>query len=127
MERRLVYAATVLALGSSAYDYAVDYATRRRTFGKHICQHQAVALHIADMAAALEMGRLLTLDVATALAAGRAHASVQATWRIARDAAMNVAVQAVQMLGGHGLLTAHPVERLLRDICTVAALGAESP
>jgi acyl-CoA dehydrogenase len=92
------------------------YALERKTFGVPIAQHQAVQFMIAEMAIAYESTRLLCLKAAWSIDAGRADSIVSSYAKAyGADAAMRVAVDAVQVFGGYGYTKEYPVEKLMRD------------
>src|SRR5438094_747762 len=111
--------AVAVGVGQAAFEAALRYAQQRTTFGKAICQHQAVQLKLADMATRLTAARLLVGDAAThdAAAARRAR-------RFAVDAAVDVTLESMRIHGGYGYTTEFPVERYYRD---AAALLAAAP
>lgn len=122
-ERTLLFGAALIGAAESAFDYAFQYALRRRTFGRPIVHHQAVAMRIADISASIESARLLLLNaIQPAFESAAGDLRVENAWSYGRDCASNVVVQAMQLLGGHGYLTLHPQERHLRDVFTLRAL-----
>jgi len=119
--RRFV-AALLVGVARAATEYAMRYAQDRVAFGRPIAHHQGLAFLLADMATGVEAARLALWRAA----AGRdddggAHA---AAWALAEAAeqALFVGPSAVQMLGGHGFMKDHPVEKWMRDIRTLALL-----
>jgi acyl-CoA dehydrogenase len=99
-----------------AMEEARDYAKERKTMGKAIMEHQAVAFMIADMATGIEAARLLTYKAATEIDNGRRNtywASVAKAF--AADHCQKVCTDAVQIFGGNGFNTGYPVEKLYRD------------
>ncbi|MGC9041546.1 MAG: acyl-CoA dehydrogenase family protein, partial [Roseiflexus sp.] len=107
-----------LAVGVArgAFEYARDYAKQREAFGKPIAQNQAIAFMLAEMAIEVEAARLMTYEAAWHLDKGR-HAVQQAALAkaYADEMALMVTDRAVQILGGHGYIREHPVERWLRN------------
>src|SRR5262249_54014185 len=100
------------------------YAEERQAFGRPIAHHQALAFLLADMATGVEGARLALWGAA--LAAGEEDGgSRRASWALAEAAeqALLVGPSAVQVLGGHGCMKAHPVEKWMRDIRTLALLA----
>jgi alkylation response protein AidB-like acyl-CoA dehydrogenase len=106
--------ATGLAQG--ALDHAIAYAKERETFGRRIIDHQGLAFVLADMEAAVQSARAMTLHAARlkdrGLAFGR-EASIAKL--VATDNAMKVTTDAVQVLGGYGYTRDFPVERYMRE------------
>jgi alkylation response protein AidB-like acyl-CoA dehydrogenase len=113
---RLGIAAVATGLAQGSLDAAVAYATERQTFGKPIIEHQGLGFLLADMAAAVESARAVTLEAARRrdrdLPFSR-QASIAKL--IATDAAMKVTTDAVQVLGGFGYTKEFPVERHMRE------------
>jgi hypothetical protein len=113
---RLGIAAVAVGLAQACLDCAVSYARERSTFGKPIIEHQGLGFLLADMAAAVETARAVTLEAARrrdrGLPFGR-QASIAKL--VATDAAMRVSTDAVQALGGAGYTEDFPVERMMRE------------
>ncbi len=102
-----------VGLAEGAYRAAVAHARKRVQFGRRIADFQAVQFMVADMHAKIRAARLLVQDAADLIDAGRAAGYESAMAKcFATDAAMQVVTDAVQVLGGHGLL-AHPMEKNL--------------
>jgi len=121
---RVLSTAVLLGMASAVLEYAIEYARGRETFGRPLWQHQAVAVRIADLVCGLEAARLLLGDVAGRSPSVQQLRAARACWRHASEAALDIGVQGVQLLGGHGYLTRHPVEKWLRDIQTLRVLYA---
>jgi alkylation response protein AidB-like acyl-CoA dehydrogenase len=104
-------------LARGAMDYALAYTLERRAFGRPVYEFQGVSFPIADMAIRIEAGRELAYKAAAEVDAGGPRASELASMAkvFCTDTAMAVTTDAVQCLGGHGYLKAHPVERMMRD------------
>ncbi len=113
---RLGIAAVAVGLAQTCLDCAVAYARERRTFGKAIIEHQGLGFLLADMASAVESARAVVLEAARRRDR-RLPFSRQASIAklIATDAAMQVATDAVQVLGGAGYTQDFPVERMMRE------------
>jgi alkylation response protein AidB-like acyl-CoA dehydrogenase len=113
---RLGIAACAVGLGQAALDYAVAYAKERDQFGQPIIGFQGLAFMLADMATQVGAARALTLAAARLKDAGRPFSAQAAQAKLfATDAAMRVTTDAVQVLGGYGYVTDHPVERWMRE------------
>jgi alkylation response protein AidB-like acyl-CoA dehydrogenase len=114
---RLGAAAQAVGIAQGATDYAANYAKERISFGKPIFDHQAIAFKLADMETKTAAAREL-LYKACAMAdrnePGLAKYSSMAKL-FASDVAMEVTVEAVQVLGGYGYVDEYPVERMMRD------------
>jgi alkylation response protein AidB-like acyl-CoA dehydrogenase len=113
---RLGIAAVATGLAQGALDDAVAYAQERETFGKRIIDHQGLAFVLADMEAAVQSARAMTLHAARlkdqGVPFGR-EASVAKM--VATDNAMQVTTDAVQVFGGFGYTRDFPVERYMRE------------
>jgi alkylation response protein AidB-like acyl-CoA dehydrogenase len=113
---RLGIAACAVGLAQAALDYAVDYAKGRTQFGQRIIDFQGLRFMLADMATAVSAARALTLHAARLRDAGRPYGIEAAKAKLfATDAAMRVTTDAVQVLGGAGYVSDHPVERYMRE------------
>ena len=113
---RLGIAACATGLAQGALDAAGDYAGERETFGVPIIDHQGLSFLLADMCAAVETARTVTLAAARRADAGldfTREASVAKL--VATDNAMRVTTDAVQVLGGAGYTKDFPVERFMRE------------
>jgi len=109
-------AALAIGLAKAAYEYSLAYAKDRTVFGVPIAQKQSIAFTLAEMATDIEAIRLLVWEAAWLLDQGKdaAHAGHMAITG-ASDTAMMVTDRAVQILGGHGYIREHPVERWMRN------------
>jgi alkylation response protein AidB-like acyl-CoA dehydrogenase len=113
---RLGIAACAVGVAQAALDYAVDYAKGRTQFGQRIIDFQGLRFMLADMATAVSAARALTLHAARLRDAGRPYGIEAAKAKLfATDAAMRVTTDAVQVLGGAGYVSDHPVERYMRE------------
>ncbi len=113
---RLGIAAAAVGLAQAALDDAVAYAKERETFGQPIIDHQGLAFLLADMAAAVEAGRAVTLAAARRRDRGLPFSQEAAIAKlVATDNAMKVTTDAVQVLGGFGYTRDFPVERYMRE------------
>ncbi|MFF3502527.1 acyl-CoA dehydrogenase family protein [Streptomyces sp. NPDC003247] len=113
---RLGIAACAVGVARAALDEAVVYAGRRRQFGRPIADFQGLRFLLADMATRVEAGRALYLAAARLRDAGRPFAPQAAMAKLhCTDAAMQVTLDAVQVLGGYGYTADFPVERYLRE------------
>jgi alkylation response protein AidB-like acyl-CoA dehydrogenase len=115
-ESRVAMAALAVGVARAAFDYARDYAKERKAFGAAIASKQAIAFMLSEMAIEVDAMRLLGWEAASWLDKGRdaVKESYQAR-NYAAAAALTVADNAVQILGGHGYIREHPVEMWLRN------------
>jgi len=109
-------AASAVGVARAAFEYATGYANERHAFGKPLLSKQGVSFKLADMAMQVEASRLLVWRAAAALETG-GEAGLLGSFAkaFAADAAMAVTTDAVQILGGAGIMRDHPVEKWLRD------------
>ncbi|GAB1691841.1 acyl-CoA dehydrogenase family protein [Krasilnikovia sp. M28-CT-15] len=113
---RLGIAACSVGLAQAAVDYAASYAREREQFGRPIAQFQGLSFMLADMATQVSAARALMLAAARLKDAGRPFSVEAAKAKLfATDVAMRVATDAVQVLGGSGFVSDHPVERWFRE------------
>jgi alkylation response protein AidB-like acyl-CoA dehydrogenase len=113
---RLGIAAVATGLAQGSLDLAVDYAKERQTFGRPIIEHQGLGFLLADMAAAVESARAVTLEAARRRDRGLPFSRQASIAKlVATDAAMKVTTDAVQVLGGFGYTKEFPVERHMRE------------
>jgi len=113
---RINVAARGVGVAQAALDQSVRYAQLRKTFGKPIAQHQAIALKLADMATRTEAARLLVGRAAEMYDRGvRCDMEAGMAKLFATEAALENATEAMRVHGGYGYSTEFPVERLYRD------------
>jgi alkylation response protein AidB-like acyl-CoA dehydrogenase len=112
-------AAQALGIAQGATDYALEYARSRETMGKPIGQHQLIAAKLADMETMCEAARGLLYRFGRMVDEGVAEEELTKASAMAKllcgDVAMQVATEAVQILGGYGYIKEYPVERFMRD------------
>jgi len=112
-------AAQALGIAQGATDYALEYARTRETMGKPIAQHQLIAAKLADMETRTEAARGLLYRFGQMADAVVPEAELTKASAMAKlmcgDVAMEVATEAVQILGGYGYVREYPVERFMRD------------
>jgi alkylation response protein AidB-like acyl-CoA dehydrogenase len=113
---RIGIAAQALGIASGAYEFALAYSKERKAFGKPICQHQAIAFKLADMATNIEAARLLCLKAAWQKDQHQNFDLASSMAKLfASQVAMDTAIEAVQVHGGYGYVKEYHVERLMRD------------
>ncbi len=113
---RINVAARGVGVAQAALDEAVRYSQERQTFGKPICQHQAIQLKLADMATRVEAGRLLTYRAAMAYDTGeRSDMEAGMAKLFATEAAVENSMESMRIHGGYGYSKEFDVERLYRD------------
>jgi hypothetical protein len=113
---RIGIAAQALGIAGGAYDLAREYSKVRKSFGKPICDHQAIAFKLADMHTSIEAAKLLVLKAAWDKDHGNDYTMSGAMAKLyASQVAMDVSVEAVQVHGGNGFVKEYHVERMMRD------------
>lgn len=114
---RMTFAAAALGLARAAFEYARDYALERRTFGVPIARHQMIAAKLAQMAIEIESARALLWRAGWLALSGRPLALAEGSMAkcLSADVAVRCCEEAVQILGGHGYVRDHPVEKWYRD------------
>jgi acyl-CoA dehydrogenase len=114
---RLGAAAQAVGIAQGATDYAIQYAKERLAFGKPIIELQGLQFKIADMQTRTAAARELLYKACAKMDRGEPDRALYSSMAklFASDAAMDVTVEAVQVLGGYGYVSEYPVERMMRD------------
>ncbi|MEO9189573.1 MAG: acyl-CoA dehydrogenase family protein [Acetobacteraceae bacterium] len=113
---RINVAARGVGVAQAALNEAVSYSQFRKTFGKPICQHQAIQTKLGDMATLVQAARLLVENAAQAYDRGeRCDMEAGMAKLFATEAAVNVSLESMRIHGGYGYSTEFTVERLYRD------------
>ena len=113
---RIGIAAQAIGIARAALEDSLAYAQQRRTFGKAIAQHQAIAFKLADMATEIDAARLLALRAAYLKDTKQPYGKEAAMAKLyASEVANKAAREAIQIFGGNGYVTEFPVERHFRD------------
>ncbi len=113
---RINVAARGVGVARAALDLAVAYSQQRKTFGKPICEHQAIQLKLGEMATRTEAARLLTNAAAEAFDRGeRCDMEAGMAKYAATEASMENAAEALRIHGAYGYSKEYDVERLYRD------------
>ena len=114
---RIGIAAQSVGMARSAFQCALAYAKERESFGTVIFNHQAVAFRLADCATRIEAARQLIWHAASLRDAGRPCLKEAAMAKLfASEMAEQVCSVAIQTLGGYGVVSDFPVERIYRDV-----------
>lgn len=121
---RLWPSAVLLGIARASFEYAVAYAKDRIVMGKPVAHHQGNAFAIAEAAGDLEAARLAVRAAANRFDAKQEHAGVWASlaYLDACDTAHSVTDLGVQLLGGHGYIEDHPVEKWYREARALSLL-----
>ena len=113
---RINVAARGVGVAQACLDEAVRYSQERKTFGKPICQHQAIQIKLADMVTRTEAARLLTERAAIAYETGqRCDMEAGIAKLFATEAALENSIEAMRIHGGYGYSKEFPIERMYRD------------
>jgi acyl-CoA dehydrogenase len=114
---RLGAAAQAVGIAQGATDYAIQYAKERLAFGRPIIELQGLQFKIADMQTRTAAARELLYKACAKMDRNEADKALYSSMAklFASDAAMDVTVEAVQVLGGYGYVSEYPVERMMRD------------
>jgi alkylation response protein AidB-like acyl-CoA dehydrogenase len=113
---RINVAARGVGVAEGALQLATEYAQVRKTFGKPICEHQAIQLKIGEMATRARAARLLTVDAAAAFDRGeRCDMEAGMAKYFASEAALENSIESLRIHGGYGYSKEFDVERLYRD------------
>ncbi|QIG43164.1 acyl-CoA dehydrogenase [Nocardioides anomalus] len=120
---RLAWCALAVGTGQAVLDYVTPYVKEREAFGEPVAHRQSVAFMVANIAIELQAMRLLTWKAAARAAAGKDFSREVALARQAcKEHGMRIGLDGVQLLGGHGFVKEHPVERWYRDLRAVGVM-----
>jgi alkylation response protein AidB-like acyl-CoA dehydrogenase len=120
---RIAWCALSVGVGQAVLDYVTPYVKEREAFGEPIARRQSVAFMVANIAIELQAMRLLTWKAASRAAAGESIArDVGLARRLCSDKGMQIGLDGVQLLGGHGFVKEHPVERWYRDLRAISIM-----
>jgi len=115
-ESRIEIAAQALGIAQGAFDRALDYTKQREQFGRKLVDFQITQHKLADMATKVETARLLTYKAAWNYDQKRIDPKLTSMAKMfAARTAVEVADEAIQLLGGYGYMTEYDVERFYRD------------
>jgi alkylation response protein AidB-like acyl-CoA dehydrogenase len=113
---RIGMAALAVGIAQGALDEALNYAKRRRQFGKPILEYEAIQFMLADMATESEAARLLTWHAAALRDEGAPYLRIASQAKLlSSEVAVRSTSKAIQIHGGYGYLKDSPVERFYRD------------
>jgi alkylation response protein AidB-like acyl-CoA dehydrogenase len=120
---RLAWCALAVGTGQAVLDYVKEYVNEREAFGEPISHRQSVAFMVADIAIELQAMRLLTWKAASRAARGQDFArEVGLAHQLCTEKGMRIGLDGVQLLGGHGFVKEHPVERWYRDLRAIGVM-----
>ena len=114
---RACYGSRCVGVAQAAIDYALQYAVERKAFGQTVASFQGIRFKVAELVTRIEAARQLSYRAATLADEGHADAPVAASMAkiFASQVAVEATGEAMQIMGGHGLLKLHPIERMYRE------------
>jgi alkylation response protein AidB-like acyl-CoA dehydrogenase len=120
---RLAWCALAVGTGQAVLDYVTPYVKEREAFGEPVAHRQSVAFMVANIAIELQGMRLVTYRAASRVAQGKsAQREIALARRLCAERGMQIGNDGVQLLGGHGFVKEHPVERWYRDLRSIAVM-----
>ncbi len=120
---RLAWCALAVGTGQAVLDHVKHYVNERQAFGEPISHRQSVAFMVADIAIEVQAMRLLTWKAASRATRGEDFArEVGLARQLCTEKGMKIGLDGVQLLGGHGFVKEHPVERWYRDLRAVGVM-----
>jgi len=120
---RLAWCALAVGTGQAVLDYVTPYVKERQAFGEPIAHRQSVAFMVANIAIELQGMRLVTYKAASRVAQGKdASREIALARRLCAEKGMQIGLDGVQLLGGHGYVKEHPVERWYRDLRAIGLM-----
>ncbi|QBX57111.1 acyl-CoA dehydrogenase [Nocardioides seonyuensis] len=120
---RLAWCALAVGTGQAVLDYVTKYVNEREAFGEPISHRQSVAFMVANIAIELQSMRLVTYKAASRAAQGKDFSrEVALARKLCTDKGMQIGLDGVQLLGGHGFVKEHPVERWYRDLRAIGVM-----
>jgi alkylation response protein AidB-like acyl-CoA dehydrogenase len=120
---RLGWCALSLGTAKAVLDYVTPYVNERHAFGEPISHRQSVAFMVANIAIELEGMRLVTYRAGSRAEQGLPfHRETALARRLCSEHGMRIGTDGVQLLGGHGFVKDHPVERWYRDLRAIGVM-----
>ncbi len=120
---RLAWCSLAVGTAQAVQDYVIPYVNERSAFGEPISHRQAVAFMVANIGIELEGMRLLTWRAASRAEQGKSfEREVALARRLCAERGMGIGNDGVQLLGGHGFVKEHPVERWYRDLRAIGIM-----
>jgi alkylation response protein AidB-like acyl-CoA dehydrogenase len=120
---RMAWCALSVGAAQAVLDYVIPYVNERVAFGEPISNRQAVAFAVAEIGIELEGMRLLTFRAASRADAGsNFNREAALARRLCAEKGARIGSEGVQLLGGHGFVKEHPVERWYRDLRAVGVM-----
>ena len=113
---RIGISGQAIGIAQAALDESLEFTREREQFGRPVVEFQGVGFTLADMATRIEAGRQLAYSAAELCSAGKPFTFEASIAKLfCTDAAMEIAIDAVQLAGGYGFVNDHPFERHFRD------------
>jgi alkylation response protein AidB-like acyl-CoA dehydrogenase len=120
---RLGWCALAIGTAQAVLDYVIPYVNERQAFGEPVSHRQSVAFMVADIGIELQSMRLVTYKAASRAAQGKPFdREVALARRLCAERGMQIGNDGVQLLGGHGFVKEHPVERWYRDLRAIGVM-----
>ncbi|HET6739929.1 MAG TPA: acyl-CoA dehydrogenase family protein [Kribbella sp.] len=120
---RLGWCALALGTARAVLDYVTPYVNSREAFGEPISHRQSVAFMVANIGIELEGMKLVTYRAGSRATQGLPYArEVALARRLCAEKGMQIGTDGVQLLGGHGFVKEHPVERWYRDLRAIGVM-----
>jgi len=120
---RLAWCALAVGTAQAVLDYVTPYVKEREAFGEPIAHRQSVAFMVANIAIELQAMRLVTYKAASRVAQGiDATREIALARKLCAEKGMQIGLDGVQLLGGHGFVKEHPVERWYRDLRAIGIM-----
>jgi hypothetical protein len=114
---RIAWCSLATGASQAVLDYVMPYVNDRTAFGEPISNRQGVAFAVSDIGIESEGMRLATYRAASRADRGEKFArEAGIARRLCAVKGMEIGSQGVQLLGGHGFVKEHPVERWYRDL-----------
>jgi hypothetical protein len=114
---RIGIASQSVGMARAAFEAALRYAHERKSFGKPLIEHQAIAFRLADMATEIDVARQMAWHAASLRDAGEPCLKEASMAKLfASEMAERVCSAAIQIHGGYGYVADFPVERIYRDV-----------
>jgi len=114
---RAVYGARCVGVAQGAMDYALQYANERRQFGQAVAAHQGNRFKVADLLSKIEAARHLSYRACVLAEREDEQGTVAASMakHFGSNVCMEATSEAIQLMGGHGYIADHPLERYYRE------------
>lgn len=120
---RLGWCALSLGTAQAVLDHVIPYVNERQAFGEPVSHRQSVAFLVANIGIELQGMRLVTYKAASRAAQGLPFdREVALARRLCAEKGMQIGTDGVQLLGGHGFVKEHPVERWYRDLRAIGLM-----